>query len=117
VISARPESVVARSAGQILCAAVELAVALPFGGAAPGALPAKVAGSILGLGALGTGAAYVTNLWVVRVKGATTGASVTYLVPIFATLLGVLVLGEQLTWNEPVGAAVILGGIALSRRA
>jgi drug/metabolite transporter (DMT)-like permease len=107
---------VSLSAAQVLCGALELAVVLPLSGAAPDALPLKVVGSMLALGALGTGLAYVTTLVVVRAKGATTASSVTYVVPIFATVLGVVVLGETLTWNEPAGAVVILAGIALSRR-
>ena len=30
--------------------------------------------------------------------------------------LGILVLGEHLTWNEPVGAAVVLAGILLTQQ-
>jgi drug/metabolite transporter (DMT)-like permease len=40
---------------------------------------------------------------------------VTYLVPIFATVFGVVLLNEQLTWNQPVGAAVIVAGVAVSQ--
>jgi threonine/homoserine efflux transporter RhtA len=40
--------------------------------------------------------------------------TVTYLMPIWATLLGVLVLGETLSLNEPLGAAVVLFGVAIS---
>ena len=48
-------------------------------------------------------------------RGATTAASVTYLVPLFSTLLGVLVLSEELLWHEPVGALVVLAGVAVSQ--
>jgi hypothetical protein len=41
---------------------------------------------------------------------------VTYLIPIVATAAGVLLLGESLSWNEPVGAVVILFGAALTQR-
>lgn len=39
----------------------------------------------------------------------------TYLVPIFAVLLGALVLGERLTWHQPVGALVVLLGVAVAQ--
>ena len=39
----------------------------------------------------------------------------TYVVPVFATVLGVAVLGEELTWNLPLGAAVVLVGVALTQ--
>ena len=37
---------------------------------------------------------------------------VTYIVPVFGVLLGVLVLNEQLTWNVYAGFALILLGVA-----
>jgi drug/metabolite transporter (DMT)-like permease len=40
---------------------------------------------------------------------------VTYLMPIFAILVGVLVLHEHLTWYQPVGALVVLSGVAVSQ--
>jgi drug/metabolite transporter (DMT)-like permease len=32
-------------------------------------------------------------------------------------VIGVLVLGERLDWYQPVGAAVVLTGVAVSQRA
>jgi drug/metabolite transporter (DMT)-like permease len=49
------------------------------------------------------------------VAGATTTSTVTYVLPVFSTLLGILVLGEELHWYEPVGALVVLAGIAVSQ--
>jgi drug/metabolite transporter (DMT)-like permease len=40
---------------------------------------------------------------------------VTYLVPVFATIAGVALLGEHLTWNEPVGGLLVLLGVAASQ--
>ena len=71
---------------------------------APTDLSIEVLGSVLALGALGTGLAFVLNFRVIRVAGASTSASVTYLIPVVATVLGVLVLGEHLSWYQPVGA-------------
>ena len=61
--------------------------------------------SILALGALGTGIAYVLNFNVVRAAGAQTGSMVTYLVPVFAVVFGVAILAEPLSWHEPAGGA------------
>ena len=36
---------------------------------------------------------------------------VTYVIPIFGVILGVLVLGEQLTWYALAGFALILLGV------
>jgi drug/metabolite transporter (DMT)-like permease len=35
--------------------------------------------------------------------------------PVVATVAGVLVLGEHLRWNEPVGALVVIAGVAVSQ--
>ena len=71
---------------------------------------------LVGLGVLGTSFAYVLFWKVVRVKGATTAASVTYLAPVVATVLGIVVLGETLHWYEPVGAVIVLSGVWLAQR-
>jgi drug/metabolite transporter (DMT)-like permease len=71
---------------------------------------------LLALGVLGTSFTYVLFWRVVKLAGATTAASVTYVVPIVATVLGVLVLHEELLWHEPVGAVVVLAGVWLAQR-
>jgi drug/metabolite transporter (DMT)-like permease len=38
---------------------------------------------------------------------------VTYLVPIFGLILGVLILNEQLGWNAYAGCALILVGVMI----
>jgi len=67
------------------------------------------------LGILGTGVAYILNFHIVRHAPATIASSVTYLTPIFAVAVGVAFLGESLSWNEPVGALLILVGAALAQ--
>lgn len=106
------------SAAQLLVATAQLAVAgLLVAGSppAPTGLSLPVVGSVLALGALGTGLAFVINLRNIRLAGASTAATVTYLVPIFAVLIGALVLGERLNWHQPVGALVVLLGVAVAQ--
>lgn len=43
--------------------------------------------------------------------GATIASTVTYVIPVVGVILGVLVLSETLTWNEPAGAAIVIMGI------
>jgi drug/metabolite transporter (DMT)-like permease len=69
--------------------------------------------ALLALGGLASGVAYVLNLVVIRAAGSATAASVTYVIPLVAILVGVLILGESLSWYQPVGAAVVLLGIAV----
>jgi drug/metabolite transporter (DMT)-like permease len=58
----------------------------------------------------------VLNYRVIRTAGATTASTVTYLIPVFAAVIGVLVLRESLTWYQPVGALIVLLGVAISQR-
>jgi drug/metabolite transporter (DMT)-like permease len=104
------------SATQLLLGTVQLAAITPFFTSVPTSFPAKSVLSVLALGALGTGVAFLIQYGLVAEKGPTIGAMVTYLIPIVATVAGVLLLGESLSWNEPVGAAVILAGAALTQR-
>jgi drug/metabolite transporter (DMT)-like permease len=76
-----------------------------------------VLGSVVALGALGSGLAFVLSLRNVRLIGASMSSMVTYLMPIFAIIVGVLVLHEHLTWYQPVGALIVLTGVAVSQGA
>lgn len=119
IMSGRSESGLALAAGQLVAATVELIVIAPLlAGAPPGGdtLTPKVIASILALGALGTGIAFALNFRIIRLAGATTSSTVTYVVPIIATIFGIAFLGENLTWYEPVGALIVLAGVALSQR-
>lgn len=98
---------------QLVAATVQLLVLTPVFTSAPARLPVPAVLCIVGLGALGTGLAYVLQYGLIRDAGATVASTVTYLVPVVAVAIGVGLLGERLTWSEPVGAAVILAGAAL----
>jgi len=114
-LSGRPESAVSLAAAQVLIGTVTLLLVTPFFSSVPSHLTVKVWGSILALGALGTGLAYVLSYDIIGRAGATTMSLVTYVVPLFATFFGIVLLNESLTWNEPVGALVIIAGAAVSQ--
>jgi drug/metabolite transporter (DMT)-like permease len=99
---------------QVGLGAVMMLVLAPFTATAPIHLSWRVVASVAALGALGTGLAYVWNTNVVASWGATNASAVTYLTPVVGVVLGILVLDEDLSWNEPVGALVVILGIALS---
>jgi drug/metabolite transporter (DMT)-like permease len=119
-ITPRPESGLAASASQLLIASVLLGVVAP---ATAGGYPAvaelswPVVASVAALGVFGTGFAFVLHMRNIRLLGASTASMVTYLVPVFATAIGVVVLGERLAWFEPVGAAIVLLGVAIAQGA
>jgi drug/metabolite transporter (DMT)-like permease len=107
------------SAGMLISATVILAVVGPFvaGGAPPlpWTLSPEVILSVVALGALGSGIAFVLSLRNIRLIGASLASMVTYLIPVFAIVVGVLVLDERLTWYQPVGALIVLAGVAVSQ--
>ena len=103
------------AAGQLIAATVELALVSPLLARVPAHVSTASILCVIALGAFGTGIAYVINYSIIREAGATNASLVTYIIPIFSTVLGITVLGEALTWNEPVGAAVVLVGVAISQ--
>jgi drug/metabolite transporter (DMT)-like permease len=109
----------ALSASLLLCATIQLAIVAPIvTGEAPPmpwTLSPEVIGSVLALGGLGSGVAFVLSMRNIRLIGASMSSMVTYLMPIFAIVVGVLVLDEHLTWYQPVGALVVLTGVAVSQ--
>ncbi|MET1043709.1 MAG: DMT family transporter [Microbacteriaceae bacterium] len=76
----------------------------------------RVVGSLVLLGALGTGIAYVWFYNVLEAWGPTSTSTVTYVTPVVGVVLGALLLGETFSWHEPVGAALVLLGILLTQR-
>ncbi len=70
---------------------------------------------MLALGALGSGLAFVLSLRNIRLIGASRSSMVTYLMPIFSIIVGVIVLDEHITWYQPVGALIVLLGVAVSQ--
>jgi drug/metabolite transporter (DMT)-like permease len=101
--------------GQIICGALLMAP-LGIAGGLPHlpSSPAPVL-AMLGLGALGSGLAFVLNFEVIREIGSAAASTVTYLIPLFAVLVGVAFLGEAVSWNEPLGGLVVLLGVAFSQ--
>jgi drug/metabolite transporter (DMT)-like permease len=50
---------------------------------------------------------------VIALAGSVVSASVTYATPVVSTVLGIVLLGEAVTWNQPVGAVIVLVGAAM----
>ncbi len=103
------------SAGQLLCASAEFAVFVPFLSLPPVNLHWTAVSSVLVLGILGTGLAYVLNYSLIRDIGPSRSTTITYVLPVIATAAGVLILGEPLTWNQPVGGVIVLAGVLMAQ--
>jgi drug/metabolite transporter (DMT)-like permease len=69
--------------------------------------------SVIWLGLLGSGLAYVLYNFVLQSWGATRTTMVTYLIPVVGLLLGVLILDEVLGWRLAVGGLLIIAGMIL----
>jgi drug/metabolite transporter (DMT)-like permease len=72
--------------------------------------------AVLALGVVGTGLAFVLQYDVVREVGPTIGATVTYVIPVVAVVLGVVFLHERLHWPQAAGAAVVLASAVVIGR-
>jgi drug/metabolite transporter (DMT)-like permease len=101
------------SAVQIVIGAVMIGLATPIIGASPVNLTPAVVLSLVALGALGTGIAYIWNVQIVTEWGPAVASSVTYATPLVGVTLGVFILGEHLSWNEPAGGVIVVLGILL----
>lgn len=114
-VSPRPEPPIVAAAIQMIVGLVVMVpTALLFAGppGVPG--PSSLAAAIA-LGALGTGVGFAINLRNIALLGASAASTVTYLVPVFATTIGVVLLGEHLAWHHVVGGLVVLSGVAVAQ--
>ena len=117
-LSPRPESGLAMSAAQLIVASVVLAVVAPLVSGVvpnPAQLSWQVVASVLILGVLGTGIALLIHLRNIRLIGASAASMVTYIIPVFATLIGALILSERIAWYQPIGAVFVLLGVAVAQ--
>ena len=71
--------------------------------------------AVVALGLLSTGLAYVLHFRVLAVAGAIIASTVAYWTPLVAGIAGYFLLGEGLTWREPLGAVIILLGLLVAQ--
>ncbi|MDF2492730.1 MAG: hypothetical protein K0Q58_1308 [Microbacterium sp.] len=108
-------SAVAFSFVNVGIAAAVMLLATPLVALSPIALDPVIVACLLVLGCVGTGVAYIWNQNVLRAWGPTRSSTVTYITPVVGVLLGIVVLGEQVSWNEPAGALLVFLGILLAQ--
>jgi drug/metabolite transporter (DMT)-like permease len=102
------------STGQLAAGAALLVLAAPIVARDPITVTPTVLASVLVLGVLGTGVAYVLNYQLITDEGAVAASTVTYLIPVVAVVLGAVILNEPLTWNLLAGAVIVLVGVAVA---
>jgi drug/metabolite transporter (DMT)-like permease len=71
--------------------------------------------SVIALGAITSGLAPIWHFRLLSIVGSSITSTVAYMTPIVAVIVGIVLLGEPVTWNEPVGGAIVLAGTAISQ--
>ena len=71
--------------------------------------------AMIALGVFGSGFAYIWNFRIMEAAGSAIASTVTYVTPVVAVIVGIIFLGEGVTWYEPVGAAIVLLGAAIGQ--
>ncbi len=115
-LARRGISAIVLSACQLAVAAAMLALVLGASGIQDPHPTAADIAALAVLGIIGTGIAYVLNYQIITSDGATAASVVTYLLPVVAIVLGVLVLNEGITAGMVGGIVLVLTGVVLTRR-
>ena len=108
----KPEAVVAQ---QLILASATLLPFYLYDGIAKDEYRIAPVLSMIALGVFGSGFAYLWNFRVMEIAGSAISSSVTYLTPVVAVVVGVIFLSEKISWNEPIGALVVLLGAAIAQ--
>jgi drug/metabolite transporter (DMT)-like permease len=73
--------------------------------------PWRVWAALLYMAVFSSALAYVFYFWLLRYLEASQLSAFTYLLPVLATVLGILWLGERGSWSQVLGGAMSLGGV------
>ena len=103
------------AATQLVAATVTLLPMFIWDGIAENTYPIGPVLAMLALGVFGSGFAYIWNFKIMSAAGSAIASSVTFVTPVVAVLVGIIFLGESITWNEPVGGLVVLFGAATAQ--
>jgi drug/metabolite transporter (DMT)-like permease len=100
---------------QIVAAAITLLPLYLYDGVAQDSFRVGPILAMVVLGAVGTGFAYIWNFSIIASAGSSIASTVTYVTPVVAVFVGWLFKGELISWNQPLGAAVVVLGAAISQ--
>ena len=101
--------------GLMIMGTIQIAPVVVLTGYAHGPITTSVVLAMLALGVLGSGIAYILNYVVIHRSDATTASTVTYVITLVAVVSGAVVLGEDISWNEPIGGALVVLGAATAQ--
>ena len=74
-------------------------------------LPWQAWTAVLYMAVFSSALAYVFYFWLLRYLEASQLSAFTYLLPVLATLLGIIWLGEKGSWGQVLGGVLALGGV------
>jgi len=80
----------------------------------PAVPPLRGLAAVTMLGIFSTGLGTVGYVWLIQRRGPVFTSMTIYMVPVWATLLGVGLMGERPGWSAFAALALILGGVALT---
>ena len=112
-----PHRPLVATAVQMLCGGVVLAFLAVVSGELQGFSPAAVTGrswlAFAYLVLVGSGIAYTTYVWMLRVAPLTKIATYAYVNPVVAFILGAILLGEEISARTVVAGVVIVAAVAI----
>uniref|UniRef100_UPI0007659813 DMT family transporter n=1 Tax=Streptomyces scabiei TaxID=1930 RepID=UPI0007659813 len=103
------------SAAQLLTATGWAGLALPAGSSLAAGVDLTALAAVTVLGIFGTGITFYLNYRLIADEGATSAATVGYLLPVVSIALGALFLDERVGPRVIAGMVVVLVGVALTR--
>jgi drug/metabolite transporter (DMT)-like permease len=74
-------------------------------------IPWQAWAAVLYMAIFSSALAYVFYFWLLRYLEASQLSAFTYLLPVLATVLGILLLGEKGSWRQVIGGVLALGGV------
>ena len=98
---------------QLVASAIQLLILCLLFTSTPTQIGTSTIWAILFLGIFSTGLAFPLVYKIIRDVSSLAAATITYATPIISTLAGVIFLKEGLHWYQPIGAVLILYGVAL----
>ncbi len=109
---------VVAATGQVVGATILLAPFALATSVADGTLPGlRQVGSMLLLGSVGTGVAYILSFRIIADLGPTVASLCTYIIPVVALVVGAVVLDESITLRVVIGGAITIAAVAVVTRA
>ena len=72
--------------------------------------------AMIALGVFGSGFAYIWNFKIMEAAGSAIASTVTYVTPVVAVIVGIIFLGEGVSWYEPAGGVIVLLGAAIGQQ-